>query len=60
MFVCKLPVRSGAVLTDTDHHHVLVLKILISSSKRTGLPGAAGGVVLRIKIEHYFFAPKTG
>ena len=60
VFFGELLMRRGAVLTDTDNNHVLLLKSRISTCKGACLTGTSGGVVLGVKIHHYSFAEKIG
>ena len=53
-------VGGRAVLADADDHGVFGRKVRKGLRKGAGLPGAAGRVVLGIKVQHHFFAEKIG
>ena len=54
----KFQVGCSTVLADTDNHHILLRECVVMQSKGDSLSGAAGGVVLGIKVQHHFLALK--
>jgi len=50
MFLAELGMGLQAVLGDADHRHAKLVEFLQALGKADGLFGAAGGIVLGIKI----------
>ena len=58
IFGCKACMGFPAVPAHPYNLHIPLLKPGISTCKRTGLPGAPGRIILRIKIQHHLLTSK--
>src|SRR3984893_2086005 len=60
VLLLELVVRGDGVLRDPDYGGLDLTEFREGVAKAAGLRGAAGGVILGIKIQHYFLAAQLG